>query len=63
MGIRFRSVRNNNIIGLIMIYPDGHERNVVIAEMPMDGDWRADVEFYDAVENAFKQRLRTALRK
>lgn len=46
-----------------MIYPDGHERNVVIAEMPMDGDWRADVEFYDAVENAFKQRLRTALRK
>ena len=63
MGIRFRSVRNNNIIGLIMIYPDGHERNVVIAEMPMDGDWRADVEFYDAVENAFKQRLRTALRR
>ena len=63
MGIRFRSVRNNNIIGLIMIYPDGHERNVVIAEMPMDGDWRADVEFYDAVENACKQRLRTALRK
>ena len=63
MGIRFRSVRNNNIIGLIMIYPDWHERNVVIAEMPMDGDWRADVEFYDAVENAFKQRLRTALRR
>ena len=38
MGIRFKSVRQNNIIGLMMIYPDGHPRNVLMAELPMDGE-------------------------
>ena len=32
MVIRFKSVRQNNIIGLMMIYPDGHPRNVLMAE-------------------------------
>ena len=61
MGIRFKSVRQNNIIGLMMIYPDGHSRNVLMAELPMDGDWRADVDFYDEIEQAYKKRLRRAL--
>ena len=61
MGIRFKSVRQNNIIGLMMIYPDGHPRNVLMAELPMDGDWRADVDFYDEIEQAYKKRLRRAL--
>jgi hypothetical protein len=61
MGIRFKSIRENNIIGLTMIYPDGHARNVLFAELPMDGDWRADVEFYDEIEEAYKKRLRKAL--
>ena len=42
MGITFKSVRENNIIGVDMIYPDGHPRTVLMAELPMDGDWRAD---------------------
>lgn len=63
MGISFKSVRENNIIGMDMIYPDGHSRIVLMAEMPRDGDWRADVEFFDLVENAYKKRLRRALRR
>lgn len=61
MGIRFKSVRKDNIIGLIMVYPGGHARNVLMAELPMDGDWRADVDFYDEIETAYKKRLRRAL--
>ena len=63
MGISFKSVRENNIIGMDMIYPDRHSRIVLMAEMPRDGDWRADVEFFDLVENAYKKRLRRALRR
>lgn len=61
MAIRLKSVRQNNIIGLMMIYPDGHPRNVLMAELPMDGDWRADVDFYDEIEQAYKKRLHRAL--
>lgn len=61
MGISFKSARENNILGLVMIYPDGHPRTVLMAELPMDNDFRADVEFYDQVENAYKKRLRRAL--
>ena len=39
MVIRFKSVRQNNIIGLMMIYPDGHPRNVLMAELP---GWRLE---------------------
>ena len=49
------------MIGLVMVYPDGHQRNVLFAELPMDGDWRADVDFYDEIEAAYKKRLRRAL--
>ncbi|MCI7523066.1 hypothetical protein [Roseburia hominis] len=63
MGISFKSARENNIIGLTMIYPDGHPRTVLMAELPIDGDWRADVDFFDEVENAYKKRLRRALRR
>ena len=55
MVIRFKSVRQNNIIGLMMIYPDGHPRNVLMAELPMDGDWRADVDFRTSLQKAFAQ--------
>lgn len=63
MGISFKSARKDNIIGMDMIYPDGHSRIVLMAELPMDGDWRADVDFYDEVETAYKKRLRRALRR
>lgn len=63
MGIKFKSVRQGNIMGLVMVYPDGRTRNVMYAELPMDGDWRADVDFYDEIEQAYKKRLRRALNK
>lgn len=63
MGITFKSGRQNNIVGMDMIYPDGHPRTVLMAELPMDGDWRADVDFYDEVEQAYKKRLRRALNR
>ena len=60
MGLRFKSFRRGNIIGLTMIYPDGRCCNVMFAEVPVDGDWRADVDFYDDIETAYKKRLRRA---
>lgn len=48
-------------MGVNMVYPDGHPRTVLMAELPMDGDWRADVEFYDEIEQAYRKRLRKAL--
>lgn len=57
MGISFKSARQNNILGLLLVYPDGHQRNVLMAELPMDGDWRADVEFYDEIAQAYRKRL------
>ena len=44
MQIKFKSIRERNIMGVNMVYPDGHPRTVLMAELPMDGDWRADVE-------------------
>ena len=46
-----------------MIYPDGNSRIVLMALLPMDGDWRADVDFYDEIERAYKKRLRRALNR
>lgn len=63
MGISFKSRRQNNVIGLDMIYPDGNSRIVLMALLPMDGDWRADVDFYDEIERAYKKRLRKALNR
>lgn len=63
MGLKFKSFRKGNIIGLTMIYPDGRSYNVIFAEVPMDGDWRADVDFYDEIEHAYKKRLHKAFNK
>ena len=63
MGIKFKSVRQGNVMGIDMVYSDGQSRIVLMAQLPMDGDWRADVDFYDEVEKAYKKRLRRALNK
>ena len=60
MGISFRSARDNNILGLVMVYPDGQSRTVLMPELPMDGDWRANVEFFNEIEQAYKKCLRKA---
>ena len=59
--IQFKSVRSGSEIGLVMIQPDGYPRLVARATMPLDNDWRADVEFYDELEKAYKSRMRKAL--
>ena len=61
MQIKFKSILERNIMGVNMVYPDGHPRTVLMAELPMDGDWRAYVEFYDEIEQAYRKRLRKAL--
>lgn len=57
----FKGVKEGCRIGLVLIQPDGHPRLVVDSIVPMDGDWRADVEFYDDVEKAYRTRLRKAI--
>ena len=59
--IQFKSVRCGSEIGLVMIQPDGYPRLVARALMPLDDDWRADVQFYDELERAYKTRMRKAM--
>ena len=33
MQIRFKSIRERNIMGVNMVYPDGHPRTVLMAEL------------------------------
>lgn len=58
---RFKSIKEDCLLGLVLIQPDGHYRLVAEVLMPMDGDWRADVEFYDELEKAYRTRLRKAI--
>ena len=62
MRIGFRSIREGDILGMLLVFPDGSTQNVIMARMPSDGDWRADVEFYDNIEKAYKKRLHSAFR-
>lgn len=57
MGIKMKSRRNNNVIGLELVYPNGFSEVVVYAIMPKDGDWRATVEFYDDLVKIYKKRI------
>ena len=58
---RFKSVRDGCMLGMVLIQPDGHPKLVAEALMPVDGDWRADVEFYDELEKAYRERLRKTM--
>ena len=58
MRIRFRSIREDNMIGLLMTTPDGFERVVVQVMVPRDKDWRADVELYDDLVKIYTRRLK-----
>ena len=58
---KFKSIRNGCLLGMYLIQPDGHYRPVAEVIMPMDGDWRADVDFYDELERAYRSRLNKAI--
>lgn len=59
--LRFKGLMEGNHMGVVYIQPDGFQRLVVEAILPLDGDWRADVEFYDTVESAYRTRLRKTM--
>ena len=62
MMIRTKSVREGNMVGLKLVYPDDSTRLVAMAEMPDDRDWRADITFYDGLVELYKKRLKAAMR-
>lgn len=63
MQVIFRGNREGNKISIKMISPTGEQKTVITMDMPQGGDWRADVDFYDEIEAAYKKRLRKALRR
>lgn len=56
-GIKFKSQRNGNWLGLAMVYPSGAVETVVMALMPPDNDWRSSIEFYDDLVQIYRKRL------
>ena len=46
-----------NILGMVMVFEDSSWDTVVMAKMPPDGDFRANVELYDDMAKAYKKRL------
>ena len=55
--IRLKSKMERNIMGMVMVFEDSSWDTVVMAKMPPDGDFRANVEFYDDLAKAYKKRL------
>lgn len=56
-GIKLKSQRNGNWIGLALVYPSGAIETVAMALMPPDNDWRASIEFYDNLVQIYRKRL------
>ena len=56
-GIRFKSKRSGNWLGLALVYPSGAEEIVAMALMPPDNDWRESIEFYDGLVKIYRKRL------
>ena len=61
MQMKFRSIRSESHLGVVMIFPTGEQRLVAEILVPMDGDWRADVELYDEFIKVYGRRLKKAL--
>lgn len=60
MALRIKSIRQENILGINLVYEDNTFRQVALIEMPPDGDWRADMEFYDSFKEIYAKRLSSA---
>ncbi len=43
MGIKLKSQRSGNWIGIAMVYPSGATETVAMVLMPPDGDWRSTI--------------------
>ena len=61
MGIKLKSQRNGNWIGIAMVYPGGAMETVAMILMPPDNDWRATIEFYDELIRIYRKRVNKCL--
>ncbi len=61
MQVKFKGCKTGQKINISMVIPTGEQKTVITREMPQGGDWRADVDFYDEIEQAYKKRLRRVL--
>lgn len=61
-GVEFRSIREGNCLGIVMVFADGSEKLVAWMLVPYRGDFRADVEAYDEFLKIYKKRLKQAYR-
>ena len=59
----FRSIRDGNYLGIVMVFADGSEKLVAWMLVPYRGDFRADVEVYDEFVKIYKKRLKQAYRR
>ena len=63
MEIKIKSQRQGNWIGFALVFPDGTYSTVAMIEMPPDGDWRANIEFYDELVKLYRNRLKKFIGK
>ena len=61
MKARFKRVRNGNILGIMLILPNGESDIVVTAKIPQDLDYIADVELYQNLVKIYKERIKNFL--
>ncbi len=47
MGIKLKSQKSGNWVGIAIVYPSGATETVAMVLMPPDGDWRSKIYFYD----------------
>lgn len=61
MQVKFKGYKEGQKINIKMIMPTGEQKTVITMEMPLGGDWRADMECYDKVLSAYEERLDKAM--
>ena len=53
---RLKAIRDGDVIYIGIIYADGSSSLIGAFLLPCDGQWRYDVEFYDAILDAYRKR-------
>jgi len=56
--LKLKCYRHENFMAIVAQYIDGSSRQIALFELPNDGDWRGDVEFYDGLVDIYKKRFR-----
>ncbi len=47
MGIKLKSQKSGNWVGIAVVYPSVETQNVAMLLMQPDGYWRSKIDFYD----------------